>query len=168
MIGKFIALPWSIVATVLISACVAHAGPPTFPDLSSYSPVNASDYTINLQNTGGPSIDAVQFLTPDGITCAFGNPPSAGCTGNNLPALTPQADGLVSSIGTNTRLRKSSTPLASPNEASKFRLLPPNHSIMVEGVICGVDDAGMTACKDPQGHGFILSPSWSGWLEHIA
>lgn len=41
------------------------------------------------------------------------------------------------------------------------------HSITVDGATCGVDGAGMTACKDAQGEGFILSPSWSGWLAHI-
>ncbi|SPM39834.1 hypothetical protein MNAB215_2027, partial [Mycobacterium numidiamassiliense] len=24
-----------------------------------------------------------------------------------------------------------------------------------------------TACKDPQGHGFVLSPRGSGWLPHV-
>ncbi|QCR71458.1 hypothetical protein FCV17_06315 [Mycobacterium avium subsp. hominissuis] len=33
--------------------------------------------------------------------------------------------------------------------------------------ICGVDNSGTTACKDPQGRGFVLSPHGSGWLPHV-
>ncbi|MBZ4620668.1 hypothetical protein GBO18_12020, partial [Mycobacterium avium subsp. hominissuis] len=36
-----------------------------------------------------------------------------------------------------------------------------------DGVVCGVDDSGTTACKDPQGRGFVLSPHGSGWLPHV-
>jgi len=45
--------------------------------------------------------------------------------------------------------------------------LPAFHTIIVNGVTCGVDDKKMTACKDPQGRGFILSPAWSGWLPNL-
>ena len=48
-----------------------------------------------------------------------------------------------------------------------IKTLPPLHSITVDGVICGVDDAGTTACKDPQGRAFVLSPHGSGWLAHV-
>ncbi|MBS9535178.1 hypothetical protein KIH27_16445 [Mycobacterium sp. M1] len=48
-----------------------------------------------------------------------------------------------------------------------IKTLPPFHSIALGGVICGVDDAGTTACKDPQGRGFVLSPKGSGWLPHV-
>ncbi|CAG6866798.1 hypothetical protein [Mycobacterium avium] len=41
------------------------------------------------------------------------------------------------------------------------------HSITVDGVICGVDNSGTTACKDPQDRGFILSPHGSKWLPHV-
>jgi hypothetical protein len=30
-----------------------------------------------------------------------------------------------------------------------------------------VDNAGTTACKDPQGRGFVLSPRGSAWLPHV-
>jgi len=43
-------------------------------------------------------------------------------------------------------------------------VLSPFHTLTVFGVTCGVDDKKMTACKDPQGRGFVLSPSWSGWI----
>ncbi|MGC7358062.1 hypothetical protein RA989_19565, partial [Mycobacteroides abscessus subsp. massiliense] len=45
--------------------------------------------------------------------------------------------------------------------------LPAYHSITVNGVICGVDDKGTTACKDPQGRGFVLSKQGSGWIPKI-
>lgn len=47
------------------------------------------------------------------------------------------------------------------------KVLQPFHTLTVYGVTCGVDDKGTTASKDPQGRGFVLSPSWSGWLPKI-
>ena len=153
-----------IAAASIATACQAHAGPPDFPDLGKYTPAKVADYTIELPNTGGPTQSVVYFLTPDGITCSFGNPPGADCIGEHFPGTAPAGRGLVNWIGTDQPLQTTSDPIR--NNATK--LLPPNHSITVDGVICGVDGAGTTACKDPQGHGFILSPSWSGWLEHVA
>jgi hypothetical protein len=70
-------------------------------------------------------------------------------------------------------LRCSSTPLQPTNApiaasgGPTFKTLPPMHSITVSGVICGVDDAGTTACKKAQARGFVLSPHGSGWLPHV-
>ncbi|RIS84933.1 hypothetical protein D2E54_06285, partial [Mycobacteroides abscessus] len=49
----------------------------------------------------------------------------------------------------------------------QIKALPPFHSITVSDVTCGVDDKGTTACKDPQGRAFVLSPSWSGWIPKV-
>ncbi|MEZ0049543.1 hypothetical protein ABIA30_000533 [Mycobacterium sp. MAA66] len=170
MLIRSLAVVLSTLAVGVSSACNAQADPPVFPDLASYTPVSAQDYTVSGPNSGRPEpLTGVYFLTPDGITCGFGSPPSAGCTGNNLPALpapTPEGMGLLNSIGTNTGVRKSTTPLAVAG-APAFKTLPPLHSLTVDGVVCGVDGSGMTACKDPQGRGFILSPSWSGWLPKV-
>lgn len=160
----------SLTALLATSACTAHADPPHFPDFGSYTPVNPRDYEMAGPNSGRPEpLVGIYFATPDGVTCGFGSPPSVGCTGNNLPGLpepVPAGRGLMNSIGTNTGVRKSTTPLSAPG-APAFKVLPPMHSIEVDGVICGVDDSGMTACRDPEGRGFILSSSWSGWIPKV-
>ncbi|MDV6975031.1 hypothetical protein R4F53_05340 [Mycobacterium intracellulare] len=159
------------VAVGELSACTAHADAPSFPDLSTYTPVSATDYTITYPNSGRPSpLQVIAFVTPDGVTCAFGNPPSAGCTGNNLPGMPPAAPSAsgaprLNSISTGSGSRPTGTPLDTNGQPPKT--LPPFHSITVDGVICGVDNSGMTACKDPQGRGFVLSPHGSGWLPHV-
>jgi hypothetical protein len=58
----------------------------------------------------------------------------------------------------------------SPTDAfdgQPIKTLPPLHSITVGGAVCGVDDKGTTVCKDAQGRGFILSPTWSSWLPRV-
>jgi hypothetical protein len=122
MLSKSFSAATGTLVAAMVTACTAHAGPPAFPNLGSYTPANPSDFTINLPSPGIGSVSTVYFLTP---------------YPNNTVQGTP------------------------------IKALPPNHSITVDGVICGVDGAGMTACKDPQGRGFILSPSWSGWSAHI-
>jgi hypothetical protein len=163
---------------LLIMACQneSHAGPPSFPDLTGFAPVNVSDYTITLPNPGrAPQLSEVVFLTPDGISCRFITPPAARCTGNNFPAVPPAASNpaagmnFVNAIGTDSDLSQTNDPIASGNTVQDhpIRTLPPFHSITVDGVICGVDNAGTTACKDAQGRGFVLSPRGSGWLPHV-
>ncbi|ETB09420.1 hypothetical protein [Mycobacterium avium] len=156
-----------------ISACSAHADTPRFPDLNSYTAVSPSDYTLDAPNPGRPPLPTVYFLTPDGVVCNF-TPDQAQCSGNNLPAILPAPSkpdaGItgVNWIGTTTGLKQT-------NEGEPFRsiagqpikTLPPMHSIAVNGVICGVDNSGTTACKDPQDRGFILSPHGSKWLPHV-
>ncbi|MHC1354249.1 hypothetical protein ACYJ3W_15860 [Mycobacterium avium subsp. paratuberculosis] len=152
-----------------ISACAAHAGSPSFPDLSAYAPVTVSDYTIGLPNTGRASLNTVYFLTPDGITCDFFSG-EAQYTGNNFPAVPPAGGtGTVNAIGTTSGLTQTGNPIAPDSQVYGHPLptLPPMHSITVDGVICGVDNLGTTACKDAQGRGFILSPRGSKWLPHV-
>ncbi|GBE67120.1 hypothetical protein MFM001_35820 [Mycobacterium sp. MFM001] len=165
MTAKALILATAVVGAAVTGACNAHADVPTFPDISGYAPVNAQDYTIALPNTGRAPLNMVYFLTPDGITCAFGNPPSAACTGNNFPAVPPASGDSVNSISTSTGLGQTNAPIAA--QGRPIKTLPPMHSITVNGVICGVDGGGTTACKDPQGQGFVLSPSGSGWLPHV-
>lgn len=72
----------------------------------------------------------------------------------------------MNEIGTNSGLRQTNSPYTmDPN--NPFKTLPPFHSITVNGVVCGVDDSRTTACKDPNGQGFVLSPNGSGWLPHV-
>ncbi|WP_142239537.1 hypothetical protein [Mycobacterium sp. ST-F2] len=140
----------------------AWADPPTFPDMSRYAPVNSADYEVDA-STPGIHATQVVFLTPDGITCDFMIPPAAICTGNNFPSVPPAAVG-VNSIGTDYGLAPigSGIPLS-----SNIKTLPPFHTLTVNGVTCGVDNQRTTACKDSQGHGFVLSPNGSAWLPRV-
>jgi hypothetical protein len=116
----------------------------------------------------------VVFLTPDGIPCDF-MIEQAQCTGNNFPGVPPVATdptkGLNGAnwIGTLTRLKKTGNPISTNGtfRDQPIKTLPPFHSITFNGMICGVDDARTTACKDGEGQGFILSPQWSGWLPKV-
>lgn len=160
----------ALVSVTLLASCAAHANPLRFPNLIGYTPVNASDYTITYPNSGRPTpLQVIAFVTPDGVSCAFGSPPSAGCTGNNLPGLPPAAPSgatsPVNSISTGSSPQQTGTPI--DTNGQPLKTLPPLHSITVDGVICGVDNSGMTACKDPQGRGFVLSSHGSGWLPHV-
>ena len=143
----------------------AHADAPAFPDLSGYAPVNAADYVIAIPNTGRAADDTVYFLTPDGIACNFLSG-SAGCTGSNFPGV---PGGGEKSVGTDGGIQPTNAPITTDNtvRGQAIKTLPPFHSITVDGIICGVDDARMTACKDTRGRGFVLSPGGSGWLPHV-
>ncbi|KIU17762.1 hypothetical protein TL10_05640 [Mycolicibacterium llatzerense] len=140
----------------------AWADPPTFPDMSRYTPVNSVDYEVDA-STPGIHARQVVFLTPDGITCDFMMPPAAICTGNNFPSVPPATTGL-NSIGTDYGLAPIGSGIPQTNN---LRTLPPFHTLTVNGVTCGVDDKRTTACKDSQGHGFVLSPNGSGWLPQV-
>lgn len=166
-----VATAGGIVSLATVSACTAHADPPPFPDLSGYSPVDPAEYAVTYPNSGRPTpLEVMTFRTPDGIVCAFGNPPSAGCSGKNLPGIAPASPSSSGSPRVNaisTVVGPHPTGDTSDTEGHPVKTLPPNHSITVDGVICGVNGSGMTACKDSQGRGFILSPQWSGWLPHV-
>lgn len=166
MITKAFVVAAAVVAAVG-SACSAHADPPPFPDLGGYTPVNVADYQVDASTPGIPATQ-VFFLTPDGIECDFQSG-QAQCTGNNLPGLppaSPTSKGAprVNWIGTKTGLQQITPSGTTPGGV---KTLPPFHSITVDGVICGVDDSGTTACKDPQDRGFVLSPRGSRWLPHV-
>lgn len=153
-----------VVAVGLLSVgCCRSESPadaPKFPDFGKYTAVDAADYRVDASTPGHPGSQVV-FLTPDGITCAFSTPASAGCTGNNFPGVPPAAAG-VNSIATDAKLDTTNAPIA----GTAAKILPPFHTITVDGVVCGVDDARTTACRDSRGRGFVLSPNGSGALEH--
>lgn len=168
MITKSFTVTLGATVVFITTACAAHAGPPPFPDLGNYAVANTADYTIDITNSGRGRLPTVQFLTPDGIPCGF-TAGIAGCTSDKLPGIPNAASSQYMFIGTSTGTQpQGSTPYVNNTlQGVPLKVLPPNHSINVDGVICGVDDKGTTACKDPQGRGFILSPSWSGWSAHI-
>jgi hypothetical protein len=173
MIVKKLASVTTLVGTIFLGACAAHADTPRFPDLGGYAPVDAKDYTIDVPNPGRPSLPTVYFLTPDGVVCNFTSD-QAQCSGNNFPAVPPAPSnpnaGItgVNWIGTTTGLKQTNE--GEPSrviDGHPLKTLAPSHSLTVSGIICGADNSGMTACKDPQGRGFVLSPQGSGWLPHV-
>ncbi|WP_253851663.1 hypothetical protein [Mycobacterium sp. 1423905.2] len=146
------------------------AGPPSFPDIGRYTPVAVADDTITLPNPGRASaLDEVYFLTPDGITCTFTNPAAAGCTGNNIFGIEPQDTDPYTFVGTDSGIQPATTTpyVDGTIQGHRIKALPPFHSITVDGVVCGVDGSGTTACKDPQSGGFVLSSRGSAWLPHV-
>ncbi|SKO40801.1 Uncharacterised protein [Mycobacteroides abscessus subsp. bolletii] len=152
----------------VLCACHAHAEPPKFPDLSTYAPVNVEEYVILLPNVGREPIKAVYFLTPDGIRCNFLSG-SAGCTGDNIPGVAEKDKNPYTYVSTGSGFEPTaSTPYKNGQiQGHELKPLPPRHSISVEGAICGVDDAGTTACKGSDGGGFVLSKLGSTWLPKV-
>ncbi len=148
----------------------ASADAPRFPNIDSYSPVDIADYNRPITTPRRDPFDAYYFVTPDGVTCNFLSG-QAQCLGNNFPGVAPaessETPGVQTEnwIGTATGLKQTSSRIHAPRPS--FKALLPFHSIIVDGVICGVDDKGTTACKDGEGRGFILSPAWSGWLPKV-
>lgn len=173
MIAKRCVVAAIAASLTVLSVALASAEPPKFPDFSGYTPVDIADFRIDTTTPGVPA-NTVIFLTPDGISCDF-TTQQAQCTGNNFPSVPPvktdPSKGLNGAnwIGTLTRLQTTSDPLTSGDTLRNqlIKTLPPFHSITFNGAICGVDDKGTTACKDAQGRGFVLSPSWSGWLPKV-
>lgn len=157
----------ALLTTSFFTATFAHADAAMFPQIDNYATVDVADYSLNA-STPGITIAQVFFKTPDGIDCDFVTG-QAQCTGNNFPGIppaTPTSKGTprINWIGTTTGLQQTVPSTAPP---TGVRPLPPQHSITVNGIICGVDNSGTTACKDPQGRGFVLSPQGSAWLPHV-
>lgn len=184
MMIRLVAVLLPLIAMAQTSACAATAEPsgpsepPKFPDMSRYTPVNPQDYERQIDNPGRPEkMVGYYFNTPDGVWCTFSQFPLAACTGNNLPGIPPaKCDPAkriyaINTISTDRGLSKTSGSSCNNDSSEKSkswtRVLPPFHTLTVYGVTCGVDDRKTTACKDPQGRGFVLSPSWSGWLPHV-
>lgn len=165
-------IPNVIAAPVLLVAgcqTQCRAGSVHFPDLSRYTPVNVHDYEIPFTTPGHAPKPMVYFLTPDGILCDFTFTRSAQCTGNNFPGVPPASPSpggtqRVNWIGTDKELQETTTPIT---DSRSVRTLPPCHSITVDGIICGVDGTGTTACKDTQDRGFLLSPNGPKWFPHV-
>lgn len=65
MVSKTLAGVAGLVGASLLSPCTADADPPSFPDLSGYTPANVKDYEISVPNPGRSPDATVYFLTPD-------------------------------------------------------------------------------------------------------
>jgi hypothetical protein len=152
------------VITAFVTSYTARADTPNFPDFSAYTRANVDEYTVPVPNPGREPLGTVYFVANDGsITCDFVS--AAGQC--NFPA-TPAGPNGPNWIATDLGLKHTNGSIAPGNKiyGRRIKTLPPLHSITVNGVICGVNDAGTTACKDPQGRGFVLSPDDSGLLPY--
>lgn len=152
----------------ILCACHAHVEPPKFPDVNAYKAVNVDEYVILLPNVGREPNKRVYFVAPDGVRCSF-LMDSAGSTGDNIPGVTAKDKNPYTYVSTGSGVQPSgSTPFVDGKiQGHELKTLPPLHSITVEGAICGVDDAGTTACKDAEGRGFVLSKLGSTWFPKV-
>lgn len=155
-------------ALAVLCACHANAEPPKFPDLNAYVAANVDEYVILLPNVGREANKRVYFVTPDGVRCNF-LMDSAGCTGDNIPGISDKDKNPYTYVATGTGIRPTaSTPFVDGKiQGHELKVLPALHSITVNGVVCGVDDAGTTACKDTDGRGFVLSKRGSTWFPKV-
>jgi hypothetical protein len=158
----------------------AHAEPPSFPDLSGFTPENVADYVIAAANTGrGEPIPSVYFLGPvypaphnreHDIACDFISR-AAQCSWHDFPPIPSSAGGNeVHWITTDSGRKEANSSIDGGHKINGhlIKYLPLRHSIALDGVICGVTDARITACKDSQGRGFTLTPDGhDDWLPHV-
>ena len=163
----------SLAAALLVAANhpYSQADSPRFPDLSHYTSVHPQDYLIAFDNPGRRPTPMTYFLSPNGVVCVIDGE-GAACFGDNLPSVPAPGgrESRVTYMDTQKGLYQSSNPGyvdGTEIRGQTIRPLAPFHSINVEGVVCGVVDRGTTACKDTLGRGFILSPTWSGWLPKV-
>lgn len=165
------------VVTAMLGVCIAAgcgsesaADTPAFPDMGDWTAVDVKDYEVDL-TTPGRSNSGIFFKTPDGVVCGLnGYPPGAGCSGPELPGLPPATnDYSAVTIDTLKGIGDTNSPASQDGKVhgNPVNTLPPFHTITADGTICGVDDAGTTACKDAEGHGFVLSPQGSRYLPKV-
>lgn len=124
--------------------------PPPLPDVTTYMPMNAADYTVN-------SGKWYAFAGPPGVVCVIDSLSGEyGCSGA-LPGA-PDGMNLVS---------------AGPSGAPKFsaatapyaavgvpRSLPPNRRLSFRQIFCGIDDAGVVTCLNTaEKTGFVVGPT---------
>lgn len=114
---------------------------------------------------GRAPLSTEYFRTPESITCDYFSGEAQYFPFSRLLLGTSNAN----FVGTSSGLSQTNDPIAYNGQiyGQSLKTVPPLHSIIVDGVLCGVDDSGTTACKDLRGHGFALSPHDSGWLTHV-
>lgn len=140
----------------------ATASPPAqFPDLSGYQVVDTQDYVQNA-----PRFTGFDFTTPDGMVCSHNTMNSLddpqrltlSCEGPR-PDQGPGTWQILAATDEAATIAPSYPPLDPAYVAnSGIRQLAPMHKIVYQDIECGVDDAGMTACRVGE-HGFVLTSS---------
>ena len=131
------------------------ASTPAFPDFGGYTPVDAKAYFQSRPYFGG-----IMFSTPDGLSCDHNamnslndpNVVSLTCTGPRPD----QGPGNWKVRVTTDRAATVDRASNNPPEGGPYPLVPARHTITYEGIFCGVDADGTTACRIG-GHGFVLT-----------
>jgi hypothetical protein len=136
--------------------------PPGFPDLSLLTPVDTKQFFQSY-----PYFRGVQFRTPDGQECysndmnslddpalrtltCEGPRPDKGPGRWEIDVATDQPATIEPSAPLN--------PTDTPDPSTEAAALPAQHRIDYQGIQCGVDATGTTACRAGE-HGFILTPT---------
>ena len=145
----------AICAALLATAGIA-CSPDTgdgFPDMSSYTTVDAAVFTVS-----GPPVSGASMLSPDGMTCWLSSYPmpeyaSISCTGPRPDKGPGIWNVSVERSGESSVMPTDEEPTGTP--APPLRAL---HVLYYEpDVFCGADDA-TTACRVGE-HGFVLTPT---------
>ncbi|TRW82028.1 hypothetical protein FK535_14165 [Mycolicibacterium sp. 018/SC-01/001] len=137
--------------------------PPGFPDLSALAQVDTKDYFESF-----PYFRGVHFTTPDGLECDSNDMNSLDdpavrrltCDGPR-PDKGPGTWKVAVSTDTPASIEPGTPPLNptyTPDASTQATPLPPQHRIDYEGIRCGVDEKGTTACTVGE-HGFLLTPT---------
>ncbi|BBX68523.1 hypothetical protein MPSYJ_19840 [Mycolicibacterium psychrotolerans] len=139
----------------------AAALPPGFPDLSMLTPVDTKQFFQSY-----PYFRGVQFRTPDGQECYSNDMNSLDdsairtltCEGPR-PDKGPGTWEIDVATDQPATIEPSASPLNptdTPDPSTEAALLPALRRIDHEGIECGVDDEGTTACRVGE-HGFVLT-----------
>ncbi len=144
------------------NACADPPGTPAaFPDLSGYAPVDPRAFSAS-----SPGVAGFEFTTPSGQVCSHNTMNSL----DDPSRLTLTCEGPRPDRGPGTwqvRVATDEPAVLEPSyppldpayvAASGIKQLPAMHKIVYQGIECGADGAGMTACRVGE-HGFVLTPT---------
>lgn len=149
----------AVLLALTVGCADAVAGPPQMPDLSGYPAIDTQDYMQSY-----PRFTGFDFVTPDGQLCSHNtmnslddpNRLTLSCEGPR-PDLGPGTWQVLVATDAPATVQPSYPPLDPAYvAASGIRQLPAMHKIVYRDIECGVDDAGMTACRVGE-HGFVLT-----------
>jgi hypothetical protein len=137
------------------TASSTSSAPPDFPDIGGFAAVDANAYFQTRPYFGG-----ILFATPDGLSCDHNamnslddpNVVVLSCTGPRQGKNPGNWKVRVATDKAATVEQASSK----PPEGGPYKLLPARHTIAYEGILCGVDGEGTTACRVGD-HGFVLT-----------
>jgi hypothetical protein len=162
-----LAVATALSATALGCHPQAHADPPPFPNLDSFAPVRAQDFSVRLPLHPHDPTSTLYFVTPQGVACNFLTG-SVACAGN-VPGVAPADASPFTAVSTANGVQAvASTPYSNGTiEGLPIQPLPSAHSLAGGGSICGVDNTGTTACKDSKRRGFVISPRGTAWLPNV-
>lgn len=142
----------------------ASAQPQGFPDLSSFTEVDAAQFSRPFSYAERWANVYSFFRTPDGLNCATG--PGSWCNGA-IPGLPSGQSGSCASVHQKGDDRQFTFSADNGNcEPAQDKVLNPGQKLTdsLTGSTCVVGESGLTACINPQtDHGFVLQPSGS-WV----